>query len=196
MTHFVERNSIDTIEAGGADETAQFLLKVWQDSDGVMPPSSALMAVSPHLVIFDDICAPGDSPEILFFGSETLFSSQFPEAEVIVEGNAKNLLQEEYRNLVCDGYQDALYGEPVFETVGTGSLLGPGKPEIMYERVILKFKKRIGSYLVSYTIKRSMKWLSETEGRQDRYIDFQQTPGHHLLSPAEYSNVSHQCAQP
>lgn len=184
MTAFVETNSISQIEKGYANETAQFLYKTWREYNGHMPPSGVLMQLSPYLVIFDDVFALGDSPDILFYGSETLFSTNYPEAEISTKTNPKRFLQEEYRSLVCEGYQNAVRGEPVFETIGTGKLLGPRKPELIYDRIVLRFKKKLGSYLVSHSIKRSVKWLSDQSDLQGPHDRFRRIQGFHLSSPA------------
>ena len=189
MSAFVERGNIGLIDRGGADDTAQFLYKIWQEYNGVMPPSSVLMKVSPFLVIFDDVCNSGDSPDILFYGSQTLFSDRYPEAEECEEANPKQLLNEDYRHLVCVGYHDALEGEPVFETVGTGHLLGPRKPEIIYDRIVLRFRKKVGSYLISYTIKRDEKWLYPRSNQSSLIGYSQQKPSYHLSSPVESPTV-------
>lgn len=188
MSAFVERGNVSLIERGGADDTAQFLYRIWLENKGMMPPSSELMKVSPFLVIFDDYCSSSDSPDILFYGSQTLFSDRYPEAEECDEANPKQLLNEDYRHLVCAGYQDALGGEPVFETVGTGGLLGPRKPEIIYDRVVLRFRKKVGSYLISYTIKRDEKWLYPRSNRSNLIGCSQQKPSYHLSYQAEQTN--------
>lgn len=184
MSAFVERNIVDLIDRGCADETAQFLFRTWRENKGMMPPSSAFIEISPFLVIFDDNCSQGDSPDILFYGDQTLFSHRYPEAEDFEEANPKQLLNEDYRHLVCAGYQDALNGDPIFETIGTGSLLGPAKPEIIYDRLVLRFRKKVGSYLVSYTIKRDEKWLFPQSSHSSLIGYSRQKPGFRLLCQA------------
>ncbi|MEO0955763.1 MAG: hypothetical protein AAFY12_12275 [Pseudomonadota bacterium] len=177
MEHFVEKSSISVLERGGFDDTAQFLLRTWMRENGNMPPSSTLMQVSPYLVIFDDHFDPGDSPEILFFGSETAFSSKFPEADCEEESNPERLLQPGFRSHVSEAYHAALHGEPVFETIGTGQLLGPRKPTVIYDRLTLRFKKPVGSYLITYSLEREEVWLSPKEDPRDRPDYFQQMLG-------------------
>ena len=190
MTAFVYRNNLSLIEANLADATAQYLLKLWHREKGRMPESSSLKSLSPYLVVFDDYCDPGDSPDILFFGAETLFSKQYPEATQDPDEAPKLLLNQQYRTLVSHGYQRALDGEPVFETVGTGDLLGAGRPEVIYDRLILNFRKRVGSYLISYNIKRRETWLSPKEDHKDPTWNSQQTPDRPGLSPEELPSVS------
>lgn len=192
MTAFVERNSIGAIERGCADDTAKYLYKLWKSENGGMPASSELKALSPFLVIFEDLCIPGDSPEILFNGASTLLSNHYPEITGDPMDSPKSVLQDSYRNLVSAGYQDAISGEPVFETVGTGSLLGDGKPSLIYERVLLRFKKRrAGDYIIGYSIKRSETWLCPTGDQKDQLQNSRQTSGHHQSLPGDRPSVFH-----
>ncbi|EEE43407.1 hypothetical protein [Roseibium alexandrii] len=186
---FVVRENVDIIERGGADETAQYLLRLWQTELGKMPNNRALNALSPFLVVFEDFCYDGDTPDILFHGGQTLFAKHFPEAEEEVDLTPKSLLGTLYRQKVSQGYQDALQGEPVFETVGTGNLLGAHKPEIIYDRLILRFDKKIGSYLVSYSIKRDVRWLSAKEDPEDFQKNSPHTSDFHLSSKVDSSRL-------
>ena len=193
MEHFIERSSIDILERGGFDDTAQFLLRTWLRENGNMPDSSVLMQVSPYLVIFDDEFLEGDSPEILFFGAETAFSSRFPEADYEDETNPKRLLEEKFRRYVSGAYKNALHGEPVFETIGTGQLLGPRKPSVIYDRLTLRWKKPVGSYLITYSLEREEVWLSPKEDPRDRRDYSLRMSNPHQSLPAESSSGSHPC---
>lgn len=174
MTQFIEPISLGILERGGLDDTARHLFDLWLERKGQMPPSSELMGISPYLVIFDDLCPETDSPDILFFGSETSFSLRYPEAEYADTSNPKELLPKEFRQYVNQAYHTALEGGPALETIGTGSLLGPRKPSVIFDRLTLRFKKPMGSYLISYSLVRDLKWLFPEEGRPDHLNRCQQ----------------------
>lgn len=188
---FVARDSIATIDRGGADDTARFLLNLWRSENGHMPDNKVLHKLSPFLIVFDDQVYPGDTPEILFHGANTLFAEHFPEAAEDHCESVKALISARFREEVCAGYLDASRGEPVFETIGTGKLLGPQKPEVVYDRLVLRFKKKVGSYLVSYSIKRSVVWLSEKADLEDRLGYSPQKSDPHLRSPGGWPSGSH-----
>lgn len=192
MSHFIERNSLDLLERGGFDDIARHLFRVIRENNGHMPSSSELMGISPHIVILDDQFAEnGDTPDILFFGSETSLSVRFPEADDDEGPNPKTVMDQRFRKFVSDGYRDALLGEPVFETIGTGALLGPKKPSVIYHRLAIRAKKKYGSYLITYSLVLDEKWLSPGEDRTGRRSCFRQRSDPRQLCSAGSPSVFH-----
>lgn len=185
MTPFAERQNLSLIESGGADEAARFLLRMWTENNGLVVPGHHLNTVSPNLILMRDHADSGDSPEIIFFGAETLFSRYYPESEDNSENNPKELLAATFRRLVSEGYQTAINGEPHYDIIGTGDLLGAHRPSITYERLVLPFRTRKGyRNLFCYTIERDCHWLDDQSDRIRNTRDFQQMIGRGRLLTA------------
>lgn len=175
MTPFVERQNLSLIDTGAADASAQFLLRMWIDNKGIVVPGRQLNALSPSLILMHDTAAPGDSPEMMFFGAKTLFSKYYPESEDYAESNPKQLLATKFRSLVSEGYQTAINGEPHYDIIGTGALLGSNRPEVIYERLVLPFNTKKGfRNLFCLTIERECLWLDDQSDRKRNSQDFQQ----------------------
>ncbi|MEO9670093.1 MAG: hypothetical protein ABJF80_04585 [Marinomonas sp.] len=157
-THFVEELNLAQVERGGADAASQFLLQEFRRNQGYLLNSRELNVLSPNFIAFQDFGTADDSPEILFWGNQTLFARYFASSQQDHQ-NAKYALAREYRQAVIKGYRAASEGSPYFDIIGTGTLLGKGHPELIYERLLIPFKNRMGiPYLICYTIERRVTW--------------------------------------
>lgn len=187
MTPFVEKQNLGLIDTGGADDAARFLLRMWIENKGLVVPGHHLNTLSPNLILMRDHADRGDSPEIIFFGAETLFSKYFPESEDGSENNPKELIAATFRRLVSEGYQTAINGEPHYDIIGTGDLLGAHRPSITYERLVLPFRTRKGfQNLFCYTIERDCHWLDDQSDRTRNNRGSRQTTGRGRLLTAPH----------
>lgn len=142
MTAFVEPLPLSCVEQGAAGEEARYMLAHWRETGGMMIPDERMARISTKLLLMPAAAQPGDVPQLTFIGRDTTFRRFFPEVED--SSRPVSVLPADYRSRVAVGYQAAIAGEPVFDVQRTGNLLGPGRPDLLMERLILKFRTRAG----------------------------------------------------
>lgn len=173
METYVEPLNLSAIEAGAAGDTARYLFRMWRENEGVLVQDDKLTLISPQLMTLTPQAEEGDVPQISFLGRLTPFRKYFPEADSSGM-QPTTLLPESYRNSVAHGYQVAINGEPWYDLQRTGEALGANRPDIMIERLILKFRTNAGfERLFCLTTERRSFERSALSGRRYHLLNFQ-----------------------
>ncbi len=131
---FVEPLPLSHIESGAAGDEARYLYRYWREHKGVVKQDKGLTRLSRKLMLFRPKLVEGDVPPSTMIGKDTTFRRFFPATVAAYELPAK------YRTRVADGYHKAINGEPAFDIQRTGSLMGEGTPDLVLERLILRFE--------------------------------------------------------
>lgn len=181
MSPFVERLDLATLEAGGANSLAVWMYRMWRENEGQLEQGPTLTKASQYLTVLNADAAEDSIPNVSFFGQQTLLSKYVPEA---APDHPSSYLGSDYLKLIHRGYHAAIDGQPWYDLVGTGHLLGPNRPELVYERFILPFRTRVGARsLFLLTIERHAHWPGHRSDRQGQSRSNRQRPGTGLFSP-------------
>ncbi|MEJ8474759.1 hypothetical protein V6575_11745 [Roseibium sp. H3510] len=175
MTAFVERLDASMIEMGAADEASRTLFTMWRRNEGLLEQGTTLNAISPRLILLPPTALENDVPNIGFMGKETLFAKYYPETTTQPTAYPTSLLAQDYKKLISVGYHAAISGEPWYDIIGTGALLGFGRPELIYERIILPFRTKSGyRRLFCLTIERDVAQQRALPDRKHHVLNFPQ----------------------
>lgn len=152
MTNYAEQQPLGMIERGLANDTAQFIMRIWKEHQSSLSIPDELTRVSPDLLLMAGECAPENSPEILFVGKRTLLGKLLPSHR---STRPRSLIDHSFRRLVHRGYTASIEGEPYFDTIGT-DCVAEGHPfHIVYDRLLLPWRLRSGLlHLTCLTIPR------------------------------------------
>lgn len=138
MDTFVEPLPLSNIERGLAGEEARYLYDFWRQNNGIMEDDPGVTRLAPKLMLFRPMFVARDVPPSTLIGRDTTFRKYFPTRSEAAE------FPEAYRRKIAHGYHAALDNEPWFDVQKTGSLMGEGTPDLILERLILKFRTRGG----------------------------------------------------
>lgn len=179
MVPYVEPLDLAHVESGMAGEAAQYLFRMWRENNGILVQDQRLNRLSPQLMTLKPEALPGDVPEISFLGGDTPFRRYFPEAGS-EDSQPTSLLPEGYRSGIAQGYHAAIAGEPWYDLQRTGGALGEGKPDLLLERLILRFRTN-GGYerLFCLTTERRSCGRSIQSDRRRHLLNFQRKSGWH-----------------
>lgn len=134
MDTFVEKLPLSHIESGLAGEDARYLYNYWRRNNGIIEQDSGLTEISKRLMLFRPKLVLDDVPPSTLIGKDTTFRKYFPARNEAAE------FPQAYRRKIAHGYHAALENEPWFDVQKTGSLMGEGTPDLILERLILKFR--------------------------------------------------------
>lgn len=143
------------------------LWRAWADHGGLM--TEALLPLHRHLIINSSIVPPGDAPEILFLGADSMACRVFGES-VIRNCAFRQVPDRNLRSRAHDGYVNAATGEPTRDsTTHRTSLLASETIEVSYERLILPFHTRSSAQmLVTHCLPRQAYRLRAHKSRTNR----------------------------
>ena len=138
MASFVEQLSLRHVESGLAGDDAQYLLRYWRENDGIISQDKGLTEISKRLMMFQPVLRSGDVPPATFIGKDSTFRTYLSHDLMPYS------LPKAYRRQVSKGYEAAFHNEPWYDVQRTGDLMGPGTPDLVLERLVLKFRTRVG----------------------------------------------------
>lgn len=167
--NYVENLPVSDIARGSADNDAEFLYSLWQETNGHMPDeSSPIVEYLPKLVILETIHSTEDSPNIVSVGSESLFAKLLPQAADPYLTEPRLELSTNYRRLVRQSYIEASKGAPRYDVIGSHYLLPGGIEWLKHERILLPFTAATGlRWIFCYSILREVRKIKPLEGQQD-----------------------------
>lgn len=167
MTEFIASLDIDLIDRGHADELGTELFKIWRAQHGVMPRgNSSIVELMSHVVMLDTCNQQQDSPDILFVGDDSFLASLIPSTALdFDETNPREMIDQNYRNLVREGYSKASSGEPTYDLIRTNYSLPEGLTQITHERILLPFTSIKGvRWLFCHSVPKEIKVLDTARG--------------------------------
>lgn len=151
MSTACERLDIKDLEAGQADEKAQFLFRVWRNSlDSNMSELQALVPVSQDLLVLSEPCPEQLMSNLLFCGKDSMASKLAGEDFGKNRTAGVDLLPADYSSAVALGQKFSLdFMEPVYDFIS--SYLNGEK--MIYERLLLPVRTMRGStFLICYSM--------------------------------------------
>lgn len=185
MDPYVDRLSLKDVETGAAGREAQYLFRMWRENNGLLIQDEKLTRLSPQLMTLRTSARPDDVPQIAFLGRQTPFRRYFPEAD-LCETQPTALLPDGYRRGISEGYHAAIENEPWYDIQRTAGALGEGKPDLLLERLILRFRTAAGfSELFCLITERRCFQRSTLSDRRYHLLNFQRKLGWHPAYQAE-----------
>jgi len=163
MNSFVEPLSIQQILEGYAGPDAQYLLRYWRENKGIISRDTTINQISRKLMLFEAVSSPGDVPPATFIGKQSTFRSYLSQSAT------PHSLPSSYRQKVSYGYEAAVNGEPWYDIQRTGTLMGEGTPDLVLERLILKFRTKSGFeriFCLMMKVDENLRYVQSDQGRR------------------------------
>lgn len=149
MKRYVENQPCSLVARGCIDDTAQYLLTLWQRTSGVIESPNLFEGVAPFFVRLSGHIPTNDSPEILFVGKHSLLGRSAKNARR--SGNdRRNFFDPDYRRMVRQGFEQALW-EPTCQLIQDSFETDVGPCLMTYDRITLSWKAKQTQFIFSYS---------------------------------------------
>ncbi|WP_395175781.1 hypothetical protein [Roseibium alexandrii] len=149
MNGHLEYQKLDLITRGCIDDTAQYLLRLWIQSEGRIEDPNLFEGVAPHFVRLSGNVPDDDSPEILFVGRKSLLG-QSRQAARKNAGDRRRLFDPVFRSAIRENFKRAIT-EPTLQIVQDEFAADDGPNLMTYERITLCWTAGDMPYLITYS---------------------------------------------